>query len=317
MTSIGIGIERDSGRLTIDQSQLAARLASDPDGVADLFNNSGTSDNPGVQFAAITEDTDVTDPFTVVTTQAATQAKTTGADIAGGVTINSSNRSFSLEVNGTAYSMTLGEDTYTRDAFVTHLQTVLDDNLEVGDKVLVGLDGDNITISTERYGTGATINVGTSSANTTIGFATGELTGADVAGTINGLAATGTGQILVGSEGVANGLSLIVSADAPVAAATVNVSAGLGQRLGERFSALTDTQDGSITQKENGLTASIANITEQITKVDERLAVRREGLLREFRTMETLIGSLQTQQGFLEGAILGWQNTARAASGGN
>ena len=128
-----------------------------------------------------------------------------------------------------------------------------------------------------------------------------------MAGTINGLAATGTGQVLVGSEGVAQGLTLIVTSDTPITAATVTVSSGLGQRLGDRFSVLTDTQNGSITQKENGLAETIASIGEQIAQVDARLEVRREGLLREFRTMETLIGSLQTQQTFLEGAIQGWQ----------
>ena len=317
VASLGIGIDRETGRISIDQGQLSSRLASDPDGVAKIFNNSGSSDDTGIQFAAISAETDVTDPFTVVTTQAAEQATTIGANIAAGVTINSGNRSFAMDVNGNSYSMTLAEGTYTRDEFVTHLQSVLNDELELSDQVLVGLDSDNLTLSTQRYGGSARIEVTASSANGTLAFDTNEYTGQDVAGTINGLAATGTGQVLVGSEGSADGLTLIVTADSTIASASVTVSAGLGQRLGERFTTLTDIENGSIAQKENGLTASIASIGEQIAAVDERLAVRREGLLREFRTMETLIGSLQTQQGFLEGAILGWQNTARAASNNN
>ena len=39
ITSIGLGLDRDTGRVTIDSSELEARLTSDPDGVANLFNN--------------------------------------------------------------------------------------------------------------------------------------------------------------------------------------------------------------------------------------------------------------------------------------
>lgn len=317
VTSIGMGLDRNTGRVTLDEAALNARLASDPNGVAKLFNNSGTSSNPGVQFASISSDTNAESPFAIEITQAAEQATTTGADVAAGVTIDNSNKAFSLAVNGRSYAMNLAEGTYTRDQLVSHLQTVLNEQVSNQDQVVVGLNGDQLTLSTSRYGSSSTIDVGSSSANAVLGFATGLRSGQDVAGTINGQAATGTGQILTGNEGDGKGLSLIVTANAPVASATVNVSVGLGQRLGSRFSLLTDNQNGSITQKENSLTSSITNIDEQIKKVDARLEVRREGLLREFRTMETLIGQLQSQQSFLAGAIDSWSNLSRNVSGGN
>ncbi|TVR45139.1 MAG: hypothetical protein EA402_04915 [Planctomycetota bacterium] len=314
VTSIGIGIDRTTGQLTVDQGVLSAKLTSDPNGVAKLFNNSGVSSDPGIEFASMGAATKATQPFTVDITQAARRAETTGANLSNDpIVIDASNRAFGLSVNGRSYAMNLAEGTYSSAQLVAHLQAVLDGELGPQDKVNVGVNGDGqVQLSTQRFGSAATLRVDASSANGVFGFSTGLTAGANVVGTINGQAATGSGQILTGTSGDAEGLALIVRSTTPVSNATLSVNVGLGTRLGSRFSALTDSQSGAITAKENSLTSSISNIQEQVRRVDERLELRREGLLRQFRTMETLIGQFQSQQSFLEGSIAAWNNLARS-----
>lgn len=316
VTSLGLGIDRDSGLITIDEEVLDAKLAAEPDAVANLFKSTGTSSDTGVEFAALNKPTDVTTPFVVEITAAAEQAQSQGNTYLATdtITVDSNTDDFSVVVNGNTYNVLLASGTYSRNDFVSHLETVVNQAADPGDQVTVGYENDVLTISSARYGAGQTIQVNASSANTLLGFETTENNGVDVAGTINGQAASGSGQVLQGTTGAAEGLYLLVTAEAPVAGVTVTARKGLAQELQEVLQGLTDADTGSVTAKETSLEDTIADLTQQITEADERLELRRERLRQQFVQMEILMAQFQSQGDFLAGQIKGFENAASARS---
>lgn len=316
VTSIGIGVDRETGEITLDEGRLQAALASNPDGVARLFRNSGVSSEPGVEFASMTSATDVNTPFQIEITQAAAQARVSGASFASGsqVEITDANNLLALNINGRSYEVSLVEGTYTREELADHLQTVLNSTVSNQDRVEVALQGGQLQLNTRSYGSSRSLQISSSPANAVLGFATSKTSGKDVEGTINGELARGTGQVLTGRSGAGDGLSLVVTATGPMSS-TMEVTAGLGRRLGNSINALTDAQRGSIPNKENGLQRNITTLSDNITKAEERLEQRRERYIRQFRAMEGIIGQLNSQQTFLEGQIQAFSNAARNYGG--
>ena len=313
--AIGIDVDRTTGLFTVDTNKLNQELTADPDAVANLFMNRGDSSDASVQFAAMGANTVVDDPFDIEITTAASQAVvgSLGA-LSASTVITASNSNLGIIINDTNYFLTLTEGTYTEAELADHLETVINEAVESkGSEVEVNLSGGALDLRSKNYGSTQNITVLSGSAQTTLNLSTTETTGADVAGTIDGIAATGIGQVLQGVEGESSeGLRLLVTANAPVSGVTLNVYEGMGQRLTSVLQDLTDSDSGVVPLKEDSLTDSILDMQEQIDDVNDRLEIRRKRLEAQFLQMEKLLSQFQSQENFLQGQIAGFQNLAAA-----
>jgi flagellar hook-associated protein 2 len=130
--------------------------------------------------------------------------------------------------------------------------------------------------------------------------------GADVAGTIDGPPASGSGNVLslLTGTGGAVGLSLSVDvSDADVATSggaigSVTYTQGLAQRLAALVADTTGTT-GSLTTAKSGHDSTVKDLQTQIDRWDLRLETYRTMLSRQFTAMETAIASLKSQTSFL------------------
>jgi flagellar hook-associated protein 2 len=303
ITALGITIDRQDGTFSLDSSTFDEAVAEDPTAVMNLFTNTAASSNSQVQFAYLTENTDVSREFIIDVTTAAAQA-TVGNTGALGVNtvITSANREMLITINGKAYVALLATGTYTRSELATQVTSAINAVAPNGSKVSVGLDGagTGLSMRSVQYGSSQTITVTGGTANGTLQFATAGATGVDVAGTItvNGVttAATGSGQVMAGAEDTAaEGLRLTVTASAPVAGVTLDVRKGLGQLVGEEFLSMTSADFGLVPLQEDSLENTVKDMTEQIASKDEMLAARRERYLAMFRQMEKLIQGFNSQ----------------------
>jgi flagellar hook-associated protein 2 len=322
ISALGITIDKQAGTYAIDDAKLDAQLAADPAGVAKLFTNSGTTSNGLVQFGALSEDTAVDKAFTVDITAAPEQALigNTG-DLAATTVIGTANKDLSLQVNGKLYNITLAEGSYTRAALATHLAASINAVADSASKVSASLNGNGLELRSALYGATQTIQVIGGSALADLQLAITSDSGVDVAGsiTVGGVttAATGSGQVLAGADGSkAKGLRLTVSATAPLSGVVVNARKGVAQLTTERLRGLTDASKGSVVGKEDQLQATIADISKQMTKSDERLAVRRKRYESQFLQMEKLISQFKSQGNFLSSQITGFENAASAYAKG-
>ncbi len=312
LSSIGITVNKDSGLFEIDTGKLTDALADDADSVRQLFSNTGTSSDTGVQFAALSEDTDISSDFTVDITQVAEQAQvaTTG-NLAASTIITGANNALDINLNGTSYAITLVEGTYSRTDLAEHIGQVINDTVTSGSKVEVNLNGDALDIRSKNYGSNQTIQVTGGSAVSDLAVSLVEATGQNVAGTINGTAATGNGQVLNGVEGEASeGLRLSITSQSLVTGVTVSARKGIAQLAQEAFRGMTDVQTGTVAQKTDNLEDRILDITESIEKKDAALELRRQRYQADFLQMEKLMAQFKTQETFLAGQMTAFQNMA-------
>lgn len=130
--------------------------------------------------------------------------------------------------------------------------------------------------------------------------------GEDVAGTINGEAATGTGQLLTGNEGEANveGLAVLYSGTAEsVNAGTVKLTVGTADLFSRSLFYITDTYEGYVDFKLGSLQDTIDDYKTKIASKEALLEQRKENLVNRFVMMETALSRIQSQSSWLQAQI--------------
>jgi len=316
LTAIGITIDRSTGKFAFDEAIFQAKMTADPTGVSRVFANSGVSATSGVQFGALGAKTITTSPFTITTTQVARQALVSGsADLAATTVIDSSNRNLSLTINGRAYQVTLADGSYSGTNLAKHLQAVLDQKITTGaDRLTVGFDGTRLSLTGQGYGLSSTIQVtGTSTANAALRLNVGLAYGQDVAGSINGIEAVGTGQVLTAAAGTsAEGLRVTITSSSLVTGASLQVSKGIAQLASERVKQLTDGSKGTMANAQAALDGNVTTLTKSIDANDARLAIRRKRYQAQFLAMELSIQSSNSLGNYITGQVKGFENAAKA-----
>lgn len=307
--SVGISLNRD-GSFDIDESKLRTALESDFDTVISTLVEGGTAADSRLSFVASSTST-VEGDYAVVVTQAATRASaTSSAYVAPG-----SDTTFQVVVNGST----------SVDVSVTTGQAIAD----VVDAINTALEGagattvtatavnvsgtDYIQLDHASYGSSATIEV----IGDPFGLA-GTYSGTDVAGTIGGEAATGSGQALTASSGDPEGLIIKVTAtDAEVTGAggslslgSISFSRGVLGSL-DLMVGYAEESGGSI-ERARDLTASqIDLIDDRIEVLEDRLDRREAMLIRQYAALETAMATLQSQAQWLSSQL------AALSGGGN
>lgn len=310
LSAIGITSVPETGRLVIDSGELLDALQSNPQGVADLFATSSSTTNPDIVFVNSTQKTGMPGGgFAVDITQAATRGTLAGAALGFPLTLTGSNNQIRLIVDGVQSSvLTLPARTYaTGDELAAEIQAQLStDQALAGRGISVEFTGGRLVFTSSNYGSSSTVQLGEapdSSAFAALGL-TGatSIAGLDVAGTINGESASGSGQILTGDSGNAtsDGLALLVTlTEAEVSGldseGVVTLVEGIGARVSDRLKALTDATDGRLANRTSRLTRQIDEYDAEIKKMEERLEDKRVSLLGDFARLEASLAVLNSQ----------------------
>lgn len=303
-SSVGITLERD-GSFKVDDVKLKAALEADPTAVDGLFNRSGTSSLAGVSFTSATRDTQVGD-HAVVVSQVARVARLTGATYTSPA---GNPETFTITAaDGTQVDVTIEnpDDASTAVAKINAALTAA--NVRGLSAKVVTLPDNTAAIELEesRYGSAYGFTVGANN----LGLAAGRYDGRDVAGTINGETATGTGRRLTlpsTTTDPAKGLVLSVTLpeDATVpASSTVTVSQGVAGRL-DGILAAFEGGDGAVKRAQDGLSSRIKMFQDRIDAFEVRLSQRERTLIRQFTAMETALSSMQSQGNWLAGQLTG------------
>jgi flagellar hook-associated protein 2 len=308
LSSVGL-TTTETGALEFDASEFTEAIGDDFQDVMRLFRNGGDSTHSQVSFVYATGNTRAGE-FVVDVTAAATRGTATGSAAApGSLTITeASNDEITLSVDGASeVTVSLAAGTYSSaQELATEIQTRI--NEAILGSVTVGIDGSGaFAITSDRYGSASSValNGGNALGDLNLSGATATA-GADVVGTINGEAATGTGQLLRGDSGNENtdGLQVLVELDAP-ATATLTVTKGVFSLFDERLSSLTDPFSGTVGLRESNLNSMIERTATRIEELEQRLVLRRERLLQQFVQMETAVGELNSQGNYLANTLAG------------
>ncbi len=161
--------------------------------------------------------------------------------------------------------------------------------------------GDNHLLLTHNdYGTGHPIVV-SETGGTELGLNdASQVYGVNVAGTINGATATGSGQSLtLNAEGDgADGLSILFTGTSATSA-TFNMTLGIADLLERQLSIITDSDDGYVGFKQTSLQDRIDAFETQISQMEVLLERKQEAMINRFVRMETALSKLQNQGSWL------------------
>ena len=293
-SSIGIQVTRD-GSYTFDRATFMTAASNDPAKVAQFLARDGTSTGP-VQFAGADANT-VSGSYEVDVTASATRA-TSSRLFAGGALAD------------TRVGVRIGSTTVNYDVSAPESASQIVDGLNAaigsaGLKVVAELDGTGLVVRSTVWGASGAFALNTDVIGTPAAWT--PLTGVDVAGTINGLAATGIGQTLslspLGGNSAA-GLSVTVTGSTP-GLTTVDYRPGAAARVVELATALTRPQSGTLTSAKDSADRRVKDFNDQISRLENRLSVRELNYRRQYSNLQTLISGLQSQGNWLSSQIAG------------
>ena len=121
-----------------------------------------------------------------------------------------------------------------------------------------------------------------------------------MAGTINGQAATGSGQTLTASTGTtAEGLSFSYTGTSTGAVGSVNFGRGMAGELDRIIAGYTRTGDGLIDIYVEGIERSLTALGRRKDNAQSRLDSYQERLVKQFTAMESAMSLMQSQSSWL------------------
>ncbi len=302
LSQIGISLGTDN-KLVLDESALTEAINNNPDGVAKLLQMTGTTTSSEVTFVSQTSKTKASTPAGyIVDVTTVAQKATTTASVAQ---TSASTQMETLTFNGALFGNVQASIILNAGNTLTQTIDQINSSAALKDKIVASQSGGKLVLTSKDYGSAQSFTVVSdlAAANNNSGIGTTALTatGVDVAGTINGEAATGSGQYLTGNANNANteGLKVRVTSTTTGQKGVVILSKGLGGTMSELLDALTNISTGTLTDYQETLQSQIDDVKEQITSLEERIAIREAGLREQFTRLERLLADFQTQSASL------------------
>lgn len=309
------------GTLSFDQTAFESAYNANPTQVAAMFTEGGTFDAASSAYAgqvsvSSAQSTTQAGNYSVSISQAASQAVDEGTSTSGSV---SSAETLTIAMGSTSvdYTTTVGQSFSSVAAGIN--AALAKANLPMSAQVVSG--GSQLRLESDAYGSAASFTVATtntgagttglagssSTAGTPVSF-----TGTDVAGTIDGVTATGDGQFLslpTTASSPAAGLSLQVTATTVGATATtlgnVTYSPGIAQSLAALADNLSNPTSGSVTSTISNIQNQATGLNPQIQMYQNIAAEEQKMLTDRYSQLQSTLGSLQDQSSSLSSALSG------------
>jgi flagellar hook-associated protein 2 len=301
LSDVGVSFQAD-GTLALDATKLQSALSTDANAVARLFAAAGNATDASVGVVGTGANT-VAGNYAVNITQLATQGTLTGS-AAPALTITAGvNDTLSAVVDGIATTVTLAPGTYaSAEALGAAVVAKLNATSEfTANDVSVGVDasGGTLAFTSNRYGSASNVSFGGTAADALVGSAPVATIGVDVAGTIGGYAAAGSGQKLTGATGTpVDGLALSIASGALGDRGSVSYSKGFAARLNDAIASITGT-DGLIEASTDGAQSQIKDLDNQEAALQRRLDQIQQAYYAQYSALDTLVASLKSTGDYL------------------
>lgn len=299
LSQIGIAFQKN-GTLAVDSTKLQSAIDGNFSDIASLFAATGKASDSLVNYASATANTKP-GAYALTVSQLATQGNVAGLGAAG-LTIDGTNDSLSVTVDGVTATVTLTAGTYTAAALATEVQSKINGSSVfsgAGISVAVTQAGGTMTLTSNRYGSASNVSVAGIGAASLLGGAPTGTNGADVAGTINGVTATGSGQYLTAASGnAAEGLKLLVSGGVLGSRGTINYSQGYAYKLDKLADSLLSS-NGPISSRTDGINQTIKDINNRREVLNRRMATIEKRYRAQFSALDVMIGNMTKTSNYL------------------
>jgi flagellar hook-associated protein 2 len=300
LADVGVTFQAD-GTLAVDQTKLNTALSSNFNDVAALFDTVGQATDPQVSYSSAAA-TAKAGNYNVNITQLATQGNITGSAAAGTTTISAGvNDTLDMTVNGTSAAITLTPGAYTAATLAAELQSEINGASALsaaGAAVTVTQNNGVFTITSNQYGSASNVSISGNGASSLLGSAPVATTGVDVAGSIGGVAATGSGQSLTAAGGNALGLKIQVTGGGLGSRGTVNYSQGFAGTL-NLWATSQASSTGLISSAVTGQNSTVTSLNTQIADVKVRLSLLQTSYTKQYTALDLSLASMASTSTYL------------------
>lgn len=299
LADIGVTFQTD-GTLKLDATKLTKALNDGSKDISTLFAAIGKPSDSLVGFVSSTADTQ-DGSYAINVSQLATRGKTVGGGAAV-LTINAgSNDTLSVTVDGVSASLTLAAGTYTATTLAAEIQSRINGASALssaGIGVTVTQDLGVLTVTSNRYGSSSKVAItGGTAAADLFGAAT-QTDGVDVAGSIGGVAASGSGQALTGA-GDASGLKVNITGGATGDRGTIGFARGYADLLDKLVGRMLEN-DGLVDGRMDGINASIKELGTRREALSKRLEQIEKRYRAQFTALDAMIASMTRTSTYLQ-----------------
>lgn len=301
----GISVNRD-GTIAFNQQKFLDAYNADPDTVSDLFVRRASTDNAAVTFSGASASTR-SGSYAVQVTTPATRAAVTGSALGSGTITDAETIDVKVGSTSATYAATAGES-------LTSIADGLNAAIAASGLALsASVSSGQLVVRATAYGASGSFSVRSNATGTgQTGVASADNSweahnGVDIAGTIDGKTAKGSGAVLTvpTTDSKIPGLAVTVTGTSSGSYGTVTYAPGIAARLALAVIGATDAKVGSITAAEQGSQASVQRYNKDIDDWDRRLADRQARLKAQYATLDTTLGQLRNQSGWLSAQIAG------------
>ena len=207
------------------------------------------------------------------------------------------NDELTLTLNGIKSTFKLTAGSYNAASLAAHLQATINgvkDFSAAGFTAKVSQTDGVLTIMSERYGSASTVTLSGSGAADLLGTEPVATDGVDVAGSINGIAASGSGQFLTGTDG----LKLQVTGDTLGNRGTLDFSQGYASQLGKLVDSFLGSE-GLISNRTDGLNSSIKDLGKSRDALNLRLTNIEAQYRKQFTALDVMLSNMNSTSNYL------------------
>jgi flagellar hook-associated protein 2 len=166
--------------------------------------------------------------------------------------------------------------------------------------------GDHLVLTHNTYGSDYSFTISETADLLWIGGDQSVENGEDVAGTIDGEAATGSGQVLTGDDGETTVDGLVIKytgTSEGLEVGTVTLTLGVAESFNRALFDITDTYEGYVAFKTDSLKTSIDDFETRIENMEAFLDRKMEMMINRFVAMERALSKIQNQSDWLTGQL--------------
>jgi flagellar hook-associated protein 2 len=290
--------------LALDTVKLQTAMTNNVDQIAGLFASLGTSTDALISVKGSTSATK-SGSYVVNISNLATKGSLVGnvALNAGNTTILSG-ASATVTLDGTTASVPLVAGSFNATALASMLQSAINGVSafsSLNSAVVASIDSNvYLNVTSKRYGSASNVTFASGNnmvASDLFGAAPTASKGIDVAGSIGGYAATGSGQTLTANGGAdPAGLQILIADNAT--GGTVNFSQGYAYQLNNLLTGYTQNA-GLLAGRTTGLNASISDVEKQKAVLNTRLTATEKRYRAQFTALDTSLSQMNSTSSYL------------------
>lgn len=310
LSQVGISFQQD-GSLKLDSGKLNKAITDNAADFGGLFAAMGSTTDGLVKFDKSTAATKA-GTYGVNISSLASQGSLASSAALGTTTTIAPNTVWRVTLNQTdpvteskSQEIKLPAGTYSKDDLAALLRSSINGNATfagAGDatEAKVGEDG-ILTLSSSKYGSTSNIAIAgiSGSAVESIFGGAAPVKGADVIGTIGGVAATGNGQSLTAAPGSnAEGIQVSITGGILGDRGAVTFSQGFAFQLNNLATGFVG-KDSLLKSKTDGLNVSIKTIADQAARFETRLDSIEKRYRAQFVALDATLSSMQSTSDYL------------------